>query len=246
MKKARKTFMAIASVCVALCLTSCLSEEEPTHYMRGHFVIEGANPNYTLYSNDGFVIRLSPSSVTNATSGAGFGNNKRGYFDISFEEKDVKSVTGTDGKEEHHITNAQLMGGSFVTILSPMSHASATDRNIAVADSMFAVTKCNDLWYHRGYLNMIVTAPYTVKDSKGIYPTMNMMYDEQDISENSIKLTLLYNRHSAKGNDVSSMEGNFVTAYTMNTIKELVPGNDSITVTVEAEGIEAKKIKMAR
>lgn len=246
MKKTKNIFMAMAMACVAFCLTSCLNDDEPRNYLRGHFVIEGINPNYTLYSNDGFVVELSPSSVTSATSGSGFGNNKRGCFDISFETKDVKVITAGNGKKETHVSNATLMGGSFVTILSPMSWASCTDRNITTPDSIFTVDKFNDFWYHRGYLNLIITAPYSVKGNSVVFPTMNLAYKPEDVKENSIKFTLLYNRHTEKTGSVSAMQGSFVTAYSMHSLSDIVPGNDSISVSVVSDKLETQIVKVGR
>ena len=246
MKTMKKIFAAVVMVCVAFSLASCINDDEPKSYLRGHFVIEGSNPNYTLYSNDGFVVSLNPSSVMNTTSGAGFGNNKRAWFDVSFENKNVKTVPGLNGKVETHISNAELIQGAFVTVLSPMSYASATDRNITVPDSLFDIKKFDDFWYHRGYLNLIITAPYSIKGGMMVYPTMNLAYMPIEVRENDITFRLLYNRHTGESDKPQTMEGSFVTAYSMHSLSGLVPGHDSISVTVVNGDKKTKTIKVAR
>ena len=42
MKTMKKIFAAVVMVCVAFSLASCINDDEPKSYLRGHFVIEGS------------------------------------------------------------------------------------------------------------------------------------------------------------------------------------------------------------
>ena len=73
---------------------------------------------------------------------------------------------------------------------------------------------------------------------------MNVIYKEEDIKENAITLTMLYNRHTSK--DAKKSIGSFITAYPIKNLISAVPGNDSITVTVRTDGADRQVTKMAR
>ncbi|MEE1315907.1 MAG: hypothetical protein U0K35_01630, partial [Prevotella sp.] len=79
-----------------------------------------------------------------------------------------------------------------------------------------------------------------------VYPTMNLAYKPEDVKENSIKFTLLYNRHTEKTGSVSAMQGNCVTAYSMHSLSDIVPGNDSISVSVVSDKLETQIVKVGR
>lgn len=236
----RKFLSLLAVLLLAVTFTSCLDDDDDnTLMLRGHFTIEGTYPNYTLYHRGGYVVRLDPQSVNEATNGKGF-VSPRGYFDIYYTQANVTQ----DVQGNITITNAKLGSGSYVNVYDIMDEPTAESRNLNAPDSVFSVSSLTDLWVHRGYMNVVVEAPYSIVSSNGVYPTLNMSYSPESIGENALTLTLLYNRHTAK--DVQTASGSFVAAYPVSTLLRMVPGNDSIFVTLNMEGAASKTIKVGR
>ena len=64
--KTLKTLSVIAVLIVSLGLTSCIDDGDSRNYLAGHVTIEGTYPNYTLYHRQGYIIKLTPSSVSEA------------------------------------------------------------------------------------------------------------------------------------------------------------------------------------
>ena len=244
--KTLKTLSIIAVIFAALGLTSCIDDGDNRRYLAGHVTIEGTYPNYTLYHRQGYIIKLTPASVSELTGGKGFGSNKRGFFNVAYRDEDVKYnfIDGTETLRDITIENAELISGSYVTTLNIMPHELAENKNLLVADSIFAVNRYEDLWIDHGYLNIVVEAPYSIIDGGYVYPTMNVIYKQEDIKENEITLTMLYNRHTSK--ETQKSIGSFITAYPVKELIYEVPGNDSITVTVRTDGADKQVLKMAR
>lgn len=244
--KTLKTLSIIAVLIASLGLTSCIDDGDSRNYLAGHVTIEGTYPNYTLYHRQGYIIKLTPSSVSELTGGKGFGTNKRGFFNVSFRDEDVKYnyIEGTEKLRDITIENAELISGSYVSTLNIMAHETAESKNLLAADSIFAINRYEDFWIDHGYLNIVVEAPYSIIDGGYVYPTMNVIYKEEDIKENAITLTMLYNRHTSK--DAKKSIGSFITAYPIKNLISAVPGNDSITVTVRTDGADRQVTKMAR
>ena len=71
----KNLFNLFAILCLSLTMASCVDNEDPKQYLMGQFVIEGINPNYTLYAREGYVVHLDPTSVTSLTGTKGFGDN---------------------------------------------------------------------------------------------------------------------------------------------------------------------------
>lgn len=237
-----KLLSLLATLCVALAMTSCLSDDDNnTQMLRGHFTIEGAYPTYTLYHRSGYIVRLNPTSVTEVLGAKGFDNHHRGYFDIYYTQGDIVEDPVT---RQITINNARLGSGSYVNTYEPLTFAEAEESKLSVADSVFAISQFNDIWAHRGYLNIAITAPYSIANSYGVYPTMNVAFDSEAITDDALTLTLLYNRHTAK--DVQTGTESFVAAYPISNLLPLVPGNDSVRVTINAEGVSPKTIKVGR
>lgn len=237
-----KLLSLLATLCMAMALTSCLGDnDDNTQMLRGHFTIEGAYPTYTLYHRAGYIIKLNPTSVTEVLGASGFGNHHRGFFDIYYTQADVAEDPAT---HQVTISNARLGSGSYVNTYEPLTFAEAAESKLSVADSVFAISQWGDIWAHRGYLNIAITAPYSIANSRGVYPTMNVAFEPEAIADDALTLTLLYNRHTAK--DVQTGTESFVAAYPISNLLPLVPGNDSVRVTINAEGVSPKTIKVGR
>lgn len=245
----KNLFNLFVLLCLSLTMASCISDDDNnTQYLRSHFVIEGVYPNYTLYSREDITVYLDPTSVASMTNKKGFGDNKRGYFDISFKSDDVSyvPVPGTE-RQTAVIKNAQLIAGSYVTVSSVWTYDQAEKDNITVEDSVFNVQKISDFWMQRGYLNIAIDANYSVDATNtGIFPTTNVAYKRESVRDNEITLTVLYNRHSRKDATTSPSVGRFITAYYFPEIAYIVPGNDSIRVKIEAMGTTPVEMKIGR
>lgn len=244
----KNLFNLFVLLCLSLTMASCVGDDDPTQYFTSHFVIEGSNPNYVLYSREGYTVNLDPTSVASITNNKGFGSNKRGYFTISYLSDDVvyKPVEGTNSQTVT-INNAKLVGGSYTTVLETMSMSEAEADNLTLPDSIFTVSSIYDCWMQRGYLNVIIDAYYSINGSGApVFPTTNIAYRDDAMKENEITFDILYNRHTKKDAPSSSSIGRFITSYYMPDLVYQVPGSDSITVNFKAEGATPVKIKIGR
>lgn len=240
----KNLFNLFAILCLSLTMASCVDNEDPKQYLMGQFVIEGINPNYTLYAREGYVVHLDPTSVTSLTGAKGFGDNRRGYFQVNFnpDETEIKQAP-TGNKNIMVIKNAELVAGEYVKVQSPMTWKVAESKNITVADSIFDVKKLGECWVHRGFLNIIHESYYSLNSNReGIFPTTSVVYKQESVKDNEITLDILYNRHTSKDASTSPATANFITAYDFNLLAQIVPGKDSIKVTLQTEGTDEKKV----
>lgn len=231
-----------ALLTVALTITSCLdSDDENTLMLRGHFTIEGTYPSYTLYHRDGYIVRLSPQSVTEVLGATGFGSHKRVFIEVYYTQENISEDPMT---HQLTISNANLGNGSYVDEADILTIGDARDANLTAPDSIAPITAIGDVWAHRGFLNVTVTGPYLINGNYIVQPTMSMAYDPESVADDALSLTLLYNRHTST--TAQTYSGNFITAYRLSDILPFIPGNDSISVTVNADGVAAKTVKIGR
>lgn len=238
----KTTFLTLlTTLLLAVTLTSCLdSDDDNTLILNGHFTIEGTYPNYTLYHRAGYIVKLDPQNASEMTQGKGF-VSPRAYFQIQYTQADVQeSATG-----QVTISNAKIAAGSYVNVYDIMDRPTAEAKNYLSEDSLFSVTKLTDFWVQRGYMNIVISAPYSIVNQNGVYPAMNVSYSPDEIGENAVTLSLLYNRHTAKDVQTAS-DGSFVAAYPVRELLRMVPGNDSVRITLNLTGTVPQTIKVAR
>lgn len=243
MTKVFNRLKMMACVCaIALCAASCSNDDEYRNRatFSSCFTILGSMPNYTLVddSNNRFYPTLE--SVKAVTDNAGFGQQKRvqlyGYYDM---EKDVEK--GADGT--FNVRNVTLQGGQYILTVKAKSVAQLKEENLLSLDSIFPIQSLSNYWIANGYLNTLLVAQYSANGGAPILPSVNIYAREESIKENEVTLEVLYNRHSSKNVSAAGM------AEQLNSfdISELqIPGQDSIMVRLEIQGVSPIKKKVAR
>lgn len=233
--------MTAIMLAVVFCATSCLKENEnnnKTSFM-AFFTITGTSPNYVLIDDAGNTFYPTIASVNAITSNKGFADTKRAQLYGNYVETDV--TTNADGTRA--IKNAELTGGISVVTSNAMTISEAKDANLLNNDSIFDVSQLGRCWIGNGYLTTIYTAQYSAASGKAIVPTANIVVDTDNIKDNEVTFTMLYNRHSSK-NVSAAGSTDFVNSVDISKIQ--IPGKDTVTVIINAQGTDPYKYKVAR
>lgn len=223
-------------------LGSCLknSDDNNTRFLSGYFTIDGnVQEGYTLYQDGGGIVKPSTSNIISEVGENGFGNNERALMTISFVGPNMKPFD--DGVM---ITDAKLQSGQYLQTNMPISLAEAEAKGITMSDSSFAINKFSDIWIYRGFVNVFINANAAIKDNKIVVPDVNLVYDEEKIEENKIDFTVLFNRRAEKETNSSAVEVS--NSFQLYRIADLIPGNDSIAITIHAEGAKPQNFKIGR
>ena len=237
--KKKVFFMALAAI---VAFASCDNDvESGSRYLSGYFTIAGdAKQGYTLYQDGGGIIKPSLQSITAIAGKDGFANNERAFLNLSYKTDDIKP---TDGGEM--IAEANVMGGEYMPLHFPLTQKEADDKKVTSRDSTFSVNRISQVWAYRGFLNTLVNANVSMKDGKRIAPGMNIVYDPAKIAENKIDFTIYYNRHTSKETNAGSAV-DFASTFPLYKMSELIPGKDSVEVTIHIEGAKPQTLKIGR
>lgn len=242
MRKFITTIKLGALLCIAAMLvTSCLKDEKnDTVTFTGFFTITGSMPNYKLIEDGGAVVYPSAESINQLTNNKGFENYKRAQFYGTYDQNlDMTE----DEKGNVTIKNAKLLGGQYIETKKVLDVDDAKNTNVLNNDSVFSILSFKQCWIANGYINTIINGQYSAKEGKAIRPTVNLLLGENAVTENTVSLTILYNRHSSK-NENAAGTTDFINSFDITDIK--VPGNDSILVTVNVNGATPAKVKVSR
>lgn len=241
-----KKFYSVACLFFSLLtsvFTSCLGEhnEEDNEYLyQGYYTVGGDASQIILYQDGGGKVYLDMTSVPKP---AEFVKQERFYLQFKYRLGDVSE----DGNS---IRGAVLFGYKVIDIGSVLGSTEAAEKNITAADSLFAVNSFDGVWAYRGYLTTVVNARASYKGGETIYPSCNLVFDADAVQSNRIRFNLCYNRHSAKEYNSSGqmIDTNGVgpyqlpCSYRLDQLDGLVPGNDSIEVTIEAKDLADKSL----
>ncbi len=235
-----KTILLLAfSACI---LSSCLSDDEnteTTYNAYGYYTISGSmTSGYTLYSDTGGKLIPTTESVSNLTNKAGFGNHTRALFYFQYKASQISSDQST-------ITGANLYDGRYMDELHFLTLEEANNANITSSDSIFVVMDLSDTWAYRGYLNTVAYGSYSVVNGVNIKPTVNLVYEPANISENAITFNVYYNRHSAQ-NATPGTPMYFYSSHYLDEIEEKIPGSGDVTITINCDNAATKTLKVSR
>lgn len=241
-------FLFLLFVGMMTSLTSCLNsgENENTNdgYLTAYVTITGTYPSYVLLIDGGGEMTLTFESMNNATNNKGFGENKRAFFQIGYKNE---NITYKDGNKQYPIIrDAELVDGSYIPTSIGMEKNTAVMRNLCVPDSIDAIEKLGQAWYANGYMNVVYNAPYSITAKGSIFPSMNLMYDQDEMDTDLLKVVLLYNRHTG---DDARIGGylDLSNSFDISNILRQVPGTgDSIQVEVSVEKDIKTKFKVKR
>lgn len=214
--------------------TSCLSGDDDDNetLAQGYFTVDGSATQIILHQDGGGTVIPAVSSLASPSE---FIKNERYILQFKYRKGDISA----DGLT---VTGAQVLAGEKLDVHNLLTTALAEQVHLSDADSLFAVSSISHIWAYRGYLNVLAKAYYSItKENKGIFPTYNMMFDPvQDVQPNRVNLTLLYNRHSKKDATIISSPSTYelATSFRLSQLSALVPGNDSIEMTIHVQGID--------
>lgn len=223
-------------------LGSCLknSDDDNTRYVSGYFTIDGnANDGYTLYQDGGGILKPSTMHLLNEIGKDGFGKNERAMLYFSFEEKNL-----TPYEDGIMITEAEIQSGKYLPLVMPISAAEAEEKGQVQSDSSFAINQFSNIWIYRGYVNVTINANASIKGDQLVAPLVNMVYDPEKIADNKIDFTVLYNRRTGKETNSTAIE--ISNSFPIYKMADMIPGNDSVSITIHAEGAKPKDLKIAR
>lgn len=226
------SFLSIALM-AAVAFSSCIGDSESSNTITagGYYTITGSNATgYNLFSDLGGRVTPSMESVRALCGEGGFGSHKRAilYFEYTPE------MVSEDGTA---VVGANLTSGSYMHESAPMTVAEAESAKVTEPDSIMRMTELMEVWASNGYLNASIVGMY-YKSA----PTLHLVYDPASISENAIKATLYYNYHSKTSNGATYL----YYSYPISSWSAMIPGSGDIELTVESEGLAAKKVKIAR
>lgn len=244
-----KKFLSAISLVLALCaaptLTSCLEdvdEGENEALFQGYFTTDGTASSIILHQDGGGTVYPDVSTIKNP---ADFLKNERYLLQFKYKQKNISE----DGNS---INSAELYGGEVIPVSNPMTLALASDsiRQVMSTDSLFSMRKLTGVWAYRGYLNVIINGDYSyvVKNGETVYirPTITAVFDPEKLQEpDRLDLTLCYNRHT-DNSAYTATAYDFMTSFRLGQFAALVPGNDSIRITLSGLGLKDQTIKVGR
>lgn len=233
-----KKLTYILSAVIALGFTSCLDEHDSDNSLAayGYFTIgsKDASGVYTLYSDNGSIVRPTVQSVNALTASKGFGEHERAYIAFQYHLEDIQTIEGNDDFKEI-VNNANLLSGQYLPMAKLLTAEAAAEAKITDKDSIYTINSFAGAWICNGYLNVSVVAAHA-----DTYPTTNLVINEEatNLDNKELFLNLCFNRHKAVtyGQDV------FLTSF---PLYDLPYENDSIKVVITA-GDKDFKIKAGR
>lgn len=235
MNKIKSSLLMLSAFVGSMILSSCEMGDGTNKFSKtGIFTVENDGAGYTLYADYGGVIRPKANSVSDLTNGKGFKNGDRVYLMYSYTDDNIKTMPGSGA----YIDNAELIQGQQIPVEAILTQDKALAGNLLANDSVFSfannVTSLQ-LGIYRGYLTATFNGRFSVVNSKGVYPNLYLIYNPAENERpNTLKLTAVYNRHTAA--DVQASSQSFITSYSLSPFSALVQGRDSIEVSVDGLG----------
>lgn len=230
----KKTFKLFFLIVLALAFTACNTDNDTQISIQSdYFTVTRVNNRFVLYADAGHIVKFT--SEADQSVAEAFPN---GVERLSLTYScDLLKLTKEGDVEV--VNDAEPIEATKVPVLSVMDVEDAKAAKVTEKDSIFNIVSIQSMWATRGYLTITLNGSYSVVGSKNILPTMNLVLDETEISEDNIKFHLYYNRHSSK--DVSSGGVyQFITSYPLTPFKYMIPGNNDVIITVAVEGPDGK------
>ena len=233
MKKLNTTILSVAALIGSAALTSCLGSGTNKYYGSGIFTVEKTGTGYNLYNDGGGMVRPSAQSVNDLVGSSGFESGQRVALDYTYEDNMFREEPG----KGYYIDNVDLYQGQLIPNRAIMFKNEAESKNLLKEDSLFNIGTEISMWAYRGYITVRYNGIFSLSLGKGIWPTLNMVYDpDQNGAPNSLHLMMCYNRHTAK--DATQSKQYFYNTFPLSAFNSLVSGNDSVNITVEGLGLE--------
>lgn len=233
MKKLNTMILALSALAASTFLVSCLNGDGTNkYYGSGVFTVEKTAMGYNLYSDGAGMVRPTLQSVTDLVGAAGFQNGQRVVLDYTYTDDNFKEEPGKGS----YIDNVELYQGQQIPKVNILTKEEAESKNLLDPDSIFSIGSEISIWAYRGYLTTQHKGRFSVVSDKGIYPTLNIVYDkDENGAPNNIRLKMYYNQHTAK--NAQSTTQTFFTSYPLSMFTSLIPGNDSVTFSIDGLGL---------
>jgi len=231
----------IGLLLMAAAFTSCLSsgDGDNTYTMSGFFTIAGSNTaGYTLYQDNSGVVIPTATSVSDLTSGKGFGDYKRALFQLQFKSS---MITDNDNK----INGATLLACQYIPVRQILTAEAARQAGVTAADSTFAFNSVKGIWVANGYLSTYLNGYYSKIDNVSLLPATSLVIDSASVANNALTLDLYYNRHSSK-DAIAAGSVDTYTSFPLGDLDESIPGSDSLAICVRYSKTDSLKVKVAR
>lgn len=255
MKKSIFSTLFISSI---LFFSSCMGDGSSTAYITGMFSVGKEGNNYVLYRDYGGVVYPTYETAKNLKEG------ERYWLNCQYSDNNLKNI---DGKGTY-IANAEILEGQTMIKQDLLTVEEAVNGNLHSADSVFTNLSVAYLGAYRGFFTISFTGQYSIikycekckavyPDSettcsnencnkktlslKAVQPSMNAIYETKD---NQLNLKLIYNQHTDKKTQKLAQSTTFYHTYPLSAIKDLIPGHDSIKVSVNIEGMTIKDAEL--
>ncbi|MCQ2146948.1 MAG: hypothetical protein MJZ16_05460 [Bacteroidales bacterium] len=225
-------------------MSSCEFLNNDDHFLSSASFVTIANEggNTIFFMDGGGVIKPTKESVNKITDNKGFGDYKRAYMYFNYYKNELDY---SEEKKEYTVNNADITFGRFLDMGQIKTLEQAQAENLFLADSVYKLDSFEQIWVYRGYLNVIGKGSYVLKNDAGIKPTVSLVYNPADVTDNTIKFNLLYNRHAPK-DAISYSVYDLINSFDITSLEPIIPGTDSVKVTVETEGAKSLSYKFAR
>lgn len=218
----KKIFYVLGLALMAsLTLTSCLgdSDTENTYYAQDFFTVTGSmSSGYTLYSDHGTYVTIDKSAF-NSTDG--FGSTERVLLTATYTESKISA-------DKKGLLNPDISSCYAIPTTNPMTTEVAEASNILQNDSCYSVNSLS-CWAYRGYLTAMTSAGYS-----SVAPTMNLVYNPNNIRTDSIDVQLCYNIHATSGTNTCE----YYTSFRIDALDNIVPGTRDVTMTIKCKGTQ--------
>ncbi len=244
MNKIKSSLLVFSALLGSLVLTSCMGDGTNKMSNSAFFTVENDGTGYTLYADYGGVVRPTTSNVLELTSGKGFKNGDRVYLVYSYTDDNIKTLPGKGA----YIDNAELISGQPIPVENILMREKAEAGKLLEKDSIFSFANnvsSLQLGVYRGYLTATFNGRYSIVSGKGVYPSLNLIYDPAENERpNTIKLTAVYNRHTAA--DAQAGSQSFIISYPLSSFAN-TEGSGPIEIIVDGLGFtEPLKSKVER
>lgn len=245
MKKTSRNIFPIAGLLGGLLFTSCLGEGTNKYHGDGVFTVVKDGSSYCLFADYGGLIIPDAKSVYNFSGNDGLKDGDRVYMIYQYTDDNIKNEQGKGG----YIADVELVQGQRIPKFNILMQAEAEAQNLLDKDSLFTITTdANAISFgaYRGYLTSHFNGIFSVVSNKGVYPTLNMVYDPAENERpNELNLKVCYNRHTAT--NAASSTDSFFTTYPLTPLSGRILGSDSITINIDGVGLPKKRtLKISR
>lgn len=227
-KKITFVSAALSSILLSACIGG--GDDDPMSYIYSSFTIKPTSNGVAMYMDGGGIVYPTAESINEITQNKGFGDVKRAFFQIQYDQ----SLVTDNGDGTGTFKGVKLLSGNSIPTTYAMTREDALSKNVLVEDSIFGCSDITNLWVYRGYLNVGYKTTYYAKSGGGYHvPTSNIIIEQDPANVRNLDITFVVNKHSKKG-DRAIGEAEIVNSFDITQFSHLFPvsGFDSINYNI--------------